>query len=219
MNYSDIITEVCSSREQRFVYTDTIPDRNVIERILKNAYSYAPSKQLLVPYASHVYGPDCVDQKRVIYDWAGHRSHNSIPEHGVNSQLKAPYLLLFSTRVLDAADPNPNSTPGQFPNSYGMGKEDETAPLEIGMFMMLVIMYAKAEGLDVSFCGCVNGKKIAEELDIAGEIWCTMAIGYAEEVDNVADEYLKYRHNSYKREHYPDRELVRPAFEKIVNIY
>lgn len=216
-NYSAIISEICASREQKFEYDGRDPGIEVIDRILKNAYTSVPSKQLVMPYNVHVYGPSRKKEKDIIFNYSAFRSANAIPEQCANYQLQnAPYILLFTTRTPKIEDYNSENFVGLYPDDY-FNVNDRDPAMEIGMFMMLLVMYTKSENLDISFCNCITLDKIEDELQLPGKLWGSMSIGYAVDIEKIKDPYIQYKHNSFKQKHFPSRAFVKPSFETIVN--
>ena len=136
MDWQDIL----KNKKQTFSWSDKVPPRSIIDKILDEVHNHCPSKQNAVPY------------KIEVLDWSDTPRRNQIfkntwcdvdsPEDRRNPQVMAPYLFTFSFR--DSGDEGANS------NSL----------MEIGLASMFVVMSAVNYGLDIGFCGCYHGDDI-----------------------------------------------------------
>ena len=183
-----MIEELLSKRKQiRFFRNDVIPERELIDSLLEKTFNLVPSKQSLMPYHVHIFGPDKIDEKEKLYYLSGSiHIEDSFKDTHYNTQLKAPYVLVFTQRL---AWPNPFVARKILeglkysvcdPATY---KKHKTGPaLEVGMFMMILTTLCMANNIDVSYTLCLpqdNIKYKEQGLNFTDEnIIIGMSLGY-----------------------------------------
>ena len=191
-----MIEELLSKRKQiRFFRNDVIPERELIDSLLEKTFNLVPSKQSLMPYHVHIFGPDKIDEKEKLYYLSGSiHIEDSFKDTHYNTQLKAPYVLVFTQRL---AWPNPMVAKSILnglnfnqcdPATY---KKHKTGPaLEVGMFMMILTTLCMANNIDVSCTLCLpqeNLKYKEQGLNFTDEnVIVSMSLGYEKD-----DTYIK----------------------------
>ena len=161
--------ELLDKRRHCMSFTDTPPDKALIEKILWKSWKVTPSKNSFMPYHVNVLGPDKAAEKKSI--WQKSQNNNDTmnaknfgaPSSTENNRFfehlsSAPYLLVFSQRV---CEPNgfiaKNVEGGAY---YEQMHEDEvnnnmqSVSVEVGMFHSNLTAFALEEGLDTSCILC-----------------------------------------------------------------
>ena len=203
--------EFVGIRQVRYFKPDEYPEKKIIESFISEAYSLTPSKQGLVPYKIHVFGPDRLKEKTALY-----KASKSTPERNPNGgasdtgnfQIFAPYLLLFTSRL--CSNPNPlvrrSVLKGHVfiscdPKKYQ--KERRVPGIEIGMFCNNLSKICLSNGLNIAYTACFPNhidhtqprfdtlKNIKND-----EIYLSMSIGYAD-TDKLNQE-ISQRKDLYK---------------------
>lgn len=192
-----MIEELLSKRKQiRFFRNDVIPKKELIDSLLEKTFNLVPSKQSLMPYHVHIFGPDKIDEKEKLYYLSSNKhSNDGYKNTNVNVQLKAPYVLVFTQRL---AWPNPmvvkailNGKNFYECNPITYKKHKSAASIEIGMFMMILTTFCIDNNIDVSYTICLpqeNLKYKEQGLNFTDEnILVTMSLGYEKENTYVKD--------------------------------
>jgi len=205
-------------------YSDTIPDKKLIEDALWKAWKTTPSKNNCMAYQLDVYGPDKEMEKEVIWNYVVN-SHFLAEKRAVKKRFATktqegepnpyyehirynPYLILWHGRV---AKPNPfykrKIKEGHF---YDQGQPElvhaisGTTNVEVGLFAANLTVYLLENGLDVSYNSCfIRNKDIWKR---SGFDWITqdpifmMSVGYAERYRWQDFEERGTTHEDYKPE-------------------
>ncbi len=119
--------DVLKKKKQVVFFDQTrVPDKRMIEMLIKEMHTYTPSKQNDIPYFVIANGPEQQDRINFLYKnaYCDHREDKG------NSQVLAPYVIEF----------HPVSTMS-------------TAEIEIGMAAMMLGYCAVNAGLDIAYCG------------------------------------------------------------------
>jgi len=198
-----VATTYADRNQTRYFDQNEVPDKELIEKCLLKTHEIVMSKQNLMPYQCHIFGPDDYDIKRRFYELASTVEYRDpekrqfyrmerLEKHerffdkqkrfpNGNSQLFAPWVLVFSPRK-----PKPNKLvqdylEGQHEMNYEDIKNYDSgaSKMEIGMFAALLGGVCVDEGLNVSYTGCINSRALVEEFT-----WCksqpavSVSIGY-----------------------------------------
>jgi len=166
-------------RQIRYFQTDNHPDERMIQSFITETYNSVPSKQCLMPYAIHVFGPKHVNEKEELFKATQSRDVDVNPL--INYQIFASYVLLFTSRWCN--------TPNDWvkilidhghefltcdPEKY---QDDRKGPsIEIGMFCSQLTNLCLNANLDVAYTACLP-KRV---LDIDEDVYLAMSIGYAD---------------------------------------
>jgi nitroreductase len=159
---------------------ESIPDKELIEKILWRAWKVTPSKNNFMPYHVNVLGPERASEKESIWmksvknkksinetnipkyhaDYS--EKHKVWKEDGYNAYFyhlkSAPYLLVFTQRVCTPNDYYRKSIEGG--DFYEQMHEDHmesmlrTTAVEVGMFCANLAVFALEEGLHTSTIAC-----------------------------------------------------------------
>src|SRR6056300_2118735 len=97
---------ILNFRQIRYFRQDKHPEEEMIKSLIAETYNLVPSKQNLVPYKIHVFGPNHSKEKEALY--LATKSKNVYINYNtlVNYQIFASYVLLFTSRLCD----NPNES-------------------------------------------------------------------------------------------------------------
>jgi len=182
--------EFLGIRQVRYFRPDEYPEEKKIKSFISKAYSLTPSKQGLVPYKIHVFGPKNLKQKNALYKAT--KSRDVEFQATENFQIFAPYVLLFTSRL--CSNPNPlvcrGVTKGHIyqscdPKRYQ--QERKVPGIEIGMFCNNLTNICLSDGLNIAYTACYpnyinhNHPKFDALKNIKGEaIYLSMSIGYAD---------------------------------------
>jgi len=66
MSDESIISEIMSKRHNTQFFSDKVPDKSLVEKILKDAHTLTPHKNNFYRYKVNVWGPEHKEQKRLI---------------------------------------------------------------------------------------------------------------------------------------------------------
>lgn len=153
-----MIEEIYKTKKQIRVYDeDHIPDSNLIDSIMTKAYELVPSKQNLVPYKIHVLGPDCIEEKEILFDLTSQT--NAKVHH--NKAVYAPYVLIFTNRLV--RDMNEavqlrtqrGHTQGvSDPNKYMDKGPLVQSSIEVGMYSTILSGLCLENNLEISYLKC-----------------------------------------------------------------
>ena len=201
----NMIEDILKRRKQIKVYSkDNVPSKEMVETLLSKAYDCVASKQNLVPYKIHVLDKSKKEAKNLLY-----KLSSSTKGGNKNHELQAPYVLVFTKRLVDK--PNPETQrkinlghdyPLTDPKRYKDYEAD--VAIEIGMFAKTLSALCLEKGLDVSYILCLSNNNDERWKDeklkfIDDEIMFAMALGYKHtNQDNPF--WRDKKHNEYKPE-------------------
>lgn len=140
---------------------DNIPEKKVIKSIIKKTFELVPSKQCIMPYMITVFGPEFKKEKEEIIKLTTHQHMRIEYGKNLNEQLKAPYLLIFSTRLIT----NPSKKiKGMIKkgirikvceeDNFNSPEVKASTSLEIGMFSMILTALALEHNIDTAYTLC-----------------------------------------------------------------
>ena len=177
------IEELFKKRKQIKLYdVNNTPDKALIESLINKTFDLVPSKQSLIPYKIYILGPDCFKLKEIFFEIS-----KSNTGGGQNDNIKAPYVLLFTRRLIT----NPNDAVkrkiklgdnyiGCDPKKYHLNDKD--ASIEIGMFSKILTALCLENNIDTSYLLCFPPKKENENWKklsfIEDEVLFSMQLGY-----------------------------------------
>tara|TARA_Y100001958_G_C21243205_1_gene571889 strand:- start:3402 stop:4070 length:669 start_codon:yes stop_codon:yes gene_type:complete len=198
--------EFLGIRQVRYFRPDECPEEKTIKSFISEAYSLTPSKQGLVPYKIHVFGPKNFNQKNALYKAT--KSREVEFQTTKNFQIFAPYVLLFTSRL--CSNPNPlvcrAIARGQQYQSCDLNlyqKERKIPGIEIGMFCNNLSNICLSNGLNIAYTACLpnyinqNQPKFQALKNIKGEaLYLSMSIGYAD--TDKLDQEIALRKDQYK---------------------
>jgi len=185
---------ILNFRQIRYFRQDKHPEEEMIKSLITETYNLVPSKQKLVPYKIHVFGPNHSKEKEALY--LATKDRNVRVNTNFNYQMFASYVLLFTSRLCD----NPNEA---VKNSIKKGhrhlncdlneyKKSKTIPcIEIGMFCNNLSHMCLNNNLDIAYTGCLPSTINHLMQEIKEDIYLAMSIGYA-------DDAYPYRKNKYQ---------------------
>ena len=185
---------ILNFRQIRYFRQDKHPEEEMIKSLITETYNLVPSKQKLVPYKIHVFGPNHSKEKEALY--LATKDRNVRVNTNFNYQMFASYVLLFTSRLCD----NPNEA---VKNSIKKGhrylncdlnkyKNAITIPcIEIGMFCDNLAHMCLNNNLDIAYTACFPMTIDHLIPEIKEDIILAMSIGYA-------DDAYPYRKNKYQ---------------------
>ncbi len=141
---------ILNNKTQTFLWSDKVPQREIIEKIINELHTHCPSKQNNVPYSIEVLDWSNKAKRNQIFKESWCDTEDSTDRR--NPQVLAPYLIVFYAR--DVGNPEDNSY----------------TQLEIGLASMFITMSAVNYGLNTGFCGCNHND----------EILMILGVGYAD---------------------------------------
>jgi len=171
-------------KQIRYFRQDKHPEEEIIKSLITETYNLVPSKQKLVPYKIHVFGPNNLKEKEALY--LATKNRNVKVNTNVNYQIFASYVLLFTSRLCD----NPNEEVknsmkrGHRYNSCNLDKykiSKTISNIEIGMFCSNLSYACLNNNLDIAYTGCLppNIKQFMPKIE--EDIYLAMSIGYADD--------------------------------------
>lgn len=201
-------------------------DKNLIHKILWQAWKTTPSKNSFMPYKVHVIGPDNPEYKKIVYKTAESQefiSNDRNPENEnawqVNACkaaiLGAEYVLVYTLRVEDS----PSQWQihlhkgGCYMDAWEIYKDNiedyrPTTDVEIGLFARAVNILCLENGIDTNYissfdCNSEYWKELPF-IDMKPVLIMPLGIADLYRRDGMSDE-----HKSWD---------VKPDFERVVNI-
>lgn len=164
------IENIFAKRKQVRKFSDEIPDRNLINKLIKKTFDTVPSKQNLMPYTVHVLGPEHVEAKDKFYKITCHEGTTS------NTNVLAPYVLFFTSRLVfptEALFRRQNATsiplgkghPMCDINRYKNTTQLRETNIEIGMFSAILSGLCIEQGLDVAYLLCMDENQLNDHDD------------------------------------------------------
>lgn len=168
------------------------PNINIIKEILRKTFECVPSKQLIVPYAVKILGPNKKSERKQFHDFCKNEtdlSYNQIKDNEDGAKLyDAPYIIIFTTRFIDDLS---ESMKEKYPMSEwcwpAIQVPHTITPshlIEIGMFSAILSGMCIENNLSSSFSllfpkdGYQGWKKLSF---INGRVLFCMSIGYTDE--------------------------------------
>ena len=227
------IFDTLEKRHHVVRYKPEAPPKELIEKVLWEAWKITPSKNNAMAYKVTVLGPDKLDEKIKIWSKVSGNDYSFYEKTKIKTSYKFkinpffeharrnPYLLVFSSRIC----PKPNkfyqkmSERQEFfaescdPNSV-LGIAENVA-VEIGFYATALSALCIENSIDVSFCGCIsknpNNWKDTPYLWYDKEkklarVHLIMSLGYAE----------KFRYEWLHTNKLMAKEDVKPEMEEVV---
>ena len=169
-------------RYTRWFHQERYPEKELIEQLLERTFKLVPSKQNMIPYSITVFGPEYREVKEMIIELSTRDYHKK--GGNPNKQLKAPYLLIFTNRLIT----NPNKyvqTLIKKGHEFKVCLEDKfnrssvkiETSLEIGMFSMILTTLALEHGIDTAYTLCQFNNP-ANQTIVENEVLFIMSLGY-----------------------------------------
>ena len=170
-----------NKRQHVYEYrSDCIPEHEVVDEILRNAWQVTPSKQNIMPYQINVLGPGDLRKRSIYRKVVG--NHQMMEEAGVDEGaiaevsgeinphyrhvLQNPYLLVFSQRVVPMREVNTfykeKIAQGHFMEqcSYAWVPQIKASTaIEAGLFAQNIAALCLEKDIHYSFTVCFPGKK------------------------------------------------------------
>ena len=181
-------------KQIRYFRQDKHPEEEMIKSLITETYNLVPSKQKLVPYKIHVFGPNNLKEKEALY--LATKTRNVKVNTNYNLQMFASYVLLFTSRLCN----NPNEHVKDlikkghtFLNcNLDSYKKPKIIPcIEIGMFCNNLSHACLNINLDIAYTACFPLTINHLIPEIKENIYLAMSIGYA-------DDTYPYRKNKYQ---------------------
>jgi hypothetical protein len=170
MQWEDIL----KSKHQTFTFTDRVPDKSLIDKIVQEIHAKCPSKQNRVLYDLKILDWSDEELRLDLYK-STERDPNGRRAGEYNPQTLAPYLFVWSAREIKPMT-----------NSYGEDSNPEykdpqwqfsVTNMEIGICSMFTVLSAQAKGLSSGFCKCIQTPSIEEKYGFTPLLF--LGIGYS----------------------------------------
>jgi len=169
-----MIDEVLSKRRHVIEFESDFKDDLLIKSLLQKTWKVTPSKNQLMAYTVNVIGTDQREIKEAVYDICTQNERDvnddlyvklQNDKHIINENLlcllTAPYLLIFTNRLVDTPNKKINGNkengvyyeatdPKNFEQSYS------TNCIEVGMFAKCLTGLCLENNLDVSYTKCFS---------------------------------------------------------------
>ena len=171
MDWQDLIQQ----RQQTFIFEETLPNRELIEKICEEVHARCPSKQNRVKQKLHIITWQDADLR---YDLYAHTDRNPTNPNNCkyNPQVLAPYLFIWTERDVEQRFERDGVRilNAEYSNSHWSIRQAE---MEIGICSMFTALPASDKGLQSGFCKCIQEEKIEEKYGFKPILM--MGIGYA----------------------------------------
>jgi len=177
--------ELLSKSKHVIEWSDEVPDKALIEKILWNTWKVTRSKNSFMPYHVNVLGPDKTAEKTSIWEKTkvndvlmNEKNKDYVHPATSNNKLfeqlaSAPYTIVMSQRI---CEPNPLYKRHIEGGGYYEQMDNDAingqmcALIETGMFYSNLTAFALEEGLDTSCILCFSiDMKDWEDLDFVKE--------------------------------------------------
>lgn len=192
-------------------FNDTVIDDIMIKDLLKKAYELVPSKQSIIPYKVEVLGPDHKKEKEEFRNFCMNKTRkNKSYDYGTR-QINAPYVLLFTTRIIDDYNQvvEEKLSRGQnFKEIRNPHKITTNVLIEIGMFASILTGLCLEKKLGVSYTLCMPSIETSGWADLnyfvnaPGAIF-SMSIGYSNQ------EKPSYPHHTFLEKKPPLKNIIK----------
>lgn len=201
MSLEESWISILENKKQCATWADESVDVEIINKILDNVYKHTNSKQNKFPYNIYVVDRSDIELRKKIFTATIDLDKNGKPVH-VNTQVLAPYLLIFTPRdaLLNDSD---------IPDYNYLTR---MASIEIGLSAMIVALNASVYGYSVGFCSCFNDehmKSLQDALNTDHSILLILGIGKYEKkdaqisfIDGIS--YPSYISTSFNNNSYPE---------------
>lgn len=174
-------------RYTRHFHQEQYPEKELIEHLLKKTFELVPSKQCIIPYMITIFGPEFKKEKDQIIELSTRDYHKKTGNP--NIQLKAPYLLIFSNRLVI----NPNKKVKDLikrGHDFKVCREDKfqhssvkkDAAIEIGMFSMILTTLALENSIDTAYTLCQFNDPRNQTM-VKNDVLFIMSLGYRDSKD------------------------------------
>lgn len=164
---------------------ETYPKKELVNNLIEKTFDLVPSKQNIIPYYINIFGPEHVETKKKIIEMSFRPIHKKQIGHNPNTQLDAPYLLVFCNRLVT----HPNKwvefliKAGHQFKVCDKHKYSETitlkdVSLEIGMFAMILTQLSLEKNIDTAYTLCHFNDPKNQNI-VKDRVLLIMSLGYA----------------------------------------
>jgi len=168
--------------------TDKIPEKNLIDSLLRKTFEIVPSKQSLVPYKLIVLGPDSKLKKEM--------KQASKTYFQPAYELDSPYVIVFTERKIEKVSPSIQRRiwkkhPYDKILNTGGGLKEKS--LEVGMFATILTELCLEKELSLGYTECFPDKineQFKDEFMIT-DPFLILSVGYSNQNRSLKakDEY------------------------------
>ena len=186
MSLLDSWKELIELRTQTHAWDmDRTVSKQDIDDILAEVHRRSPAKQNRVHYKLSILDYSDPEFRNTYYEFCVDRDN---PDHRYNSQVLAPYLLVFSMR-------DPGEFAADFSNIGFNEYVRQLSCIEAGLAADFIVHAAAARGLNCGFCRCydfnyrpnvIKSKLGLKKLD---DIIVSVGLGYASDKDKTLNPY------------------------------
>jgi hypothetical protein len=199
------VLELLNRRKHVTKFSNVVPPKELIEKVLWKSWKVTPSKQNFMPYSINVLGPNNISEKQKVLNLsrfnkkrvnekANINNIENFSEDGYNANFEflasVPYLLICSQRVCEPNAYISKSIKDKndiFEQMYEHLLEDamKTASTEVGMFKSNLTAFCLEEKLDISCISCTpQNPKFWQEVGlefVKYPVILLIGIGYCEQ--------------------------------------
>ena len=172
-------------RFTRLFSHETYPEKELVNNLIEKTFDLVPSKQNIIPYYINIFGPEHVETKEKIIEMSFRSYHKKDLGFNPNTQLKAPYLLVFCNRLVT----HPNKwvetlikAGRQFKvcdkKEYSKTSNLKDVSLEIGMFAMILTQLSLEKNIDTAYTLCHFNDPKNQNI-VKDRVLLIMSLGYA----------------------------------------
>jgi len=206
-----MIEDVYKKRTKCSVFTDEIPDFDMVKNLMEKTHALVASKQNLMPYKIHVLGPDCKKYKEELYKLTVNAVDKKWTKTKANRQVFAPYVLIFTARL---ASPNisvqkkieeGHSYQACFPETYLNSGALHTACIEVGMWSKIFTGLCLENNIDVGYTKCFRSWSKSNNVK-----WPTLPFVQDPPLFIMSVAYHDIRYRSFNPEE------IKPDFDEVV---
>ena len=202
MNWLDVI----KSRHTTFAWDeDRVPEKELIEDVLKEVYEHIPSKNRQFPYQLRILRNDDPEIRKEIMGICHRNKGLSVEDDPGNPQILAPWLIGLNARYVADLEKRYEKTSvrGKL-DGLGKGKkrsvseksqrQTQTENIEIGIVSAYIMLAMANRGIQSGMCQniCNNYERASEIFEIdndarALDFRFIMGVGYGKDNDTLYD--------------------------------
>ena len=164
--------------------TDKIPEKNLIDSLLKKTFEIVPSKQSLVPYKIIVLGPDSKLKKEM--------KDASLTYFQPAYELDSPYLIVFTERKITKVSPSVQRRIWKkhpYEKIMNIGSALIEKSVEVGMFATIFTELCLEKELSLGYTECFPDKineQFKDEFMIT-DPFLILSVGYSNQKRSLKD--------------------------------
>lgn len=211
-----MIEEIFKKRKHVREYDTSVEiSSELIDSLLRKAWSMTPSKNQFMPYKAHVLGDHHQEYKDIVLEMCGNHDTSSYTNPEFLHMKTCSHMIIFTLRHED--DPNEEMFMRMMrgriyeqSSSKLLNKHPANAFLELGLFVNILTGLCLEKDIDVSYAQCFSK-------DIS--VWKSAGLTFIEDSPMLVltmGKGIVYRVDIAKKYGWLDTDL-KPEYERIVN--